>query len=325
MDDRRVLVTGGSGFIGTNLVTRLRQAGIRVLSVDVSPPRDAANEGVHRQGDVKGAPATFDLLQDFAPTDVLHMAARTDLRGRTVEDYSDNTEGVASILSAISRAPSVRRVVFASSRLVCRTGYQPVSDDDYCPPNAYGASKVDGEQRVRAADLGAQWLIVRPTSIWGPWFEVPYKDFFTSIANGRYVHPRGRAIHKSFGFVGNTVHQLMSLMDAPPASVQGRTFYLGDYPPIEVGHMADEIRRQLGLQPVRRVPLPVLALLAKAGDVLARLGMSEPPLTSFRLENLLTEMVYEDLGALQAVVGDLPYTAADGIRDTLAWLDQHRG
>lgn len=63
------------------------------------------------------------------------------------------------------------------------------------------------------------WVLVRPTSIWGPWFDVPYRNFFLSVARRRYVHPAGKRIHKSFGFVGNITWHLHRLMIAPRPQV----------------------------------------------------------------------------------------------------------
>jgi hypothetical protein len=47
--------------------------------------------------------------------------------------------------------------------------------------------------------------------------------------------------------------------------------------------------------------------------------MSDPPLTSFRVDNLLTEMVY-DCGPTERIAGELPFTMADGVRATIEWL-----
>jgi nucleoside-diphosphate-sugar epimerase len=210
-------------------------------------------------------------------------------------------------------------VIFASSRMVCRIDHRPSGPDEYSPPNPYGESKMVGELLVRQARLECPWLIVRPTSIWGPWFGVPYKTFFLTIARGRYVNVRGQVVDKSFGFVGNSVHQIERLLAAPAQQVSGRTFYLADYPPINVGEMAERIRGRLGAPPLRSVPRPVLEPLAKGGDVLKRLGWRDPPLTTFRLDNLVTEMVF-DLGPLRDVVGELPYTMEQGVDLTVEWL-----
>jgi len=139
------------------------------------------------------------------------------------------------------------------------------------------------------------------------------------VLRGRYVHPAGLRIRKSYGYVGNSVYQLERLIDAAPREVDGRVFWLADYPPIEVAAWAAEIRRCAGLGSVRSVPTWVLQAGGRAGDLLARLGMSDPPLTSFRVDNLLTEMVY-DSGSTEHIAGELPFTMADGVRATVEWL-----
>lgn len=316
----RVLVTGGSGFIGTNLVASYRAAGVTVVNADVQSPRNSADAHLWAPVDFTRIDDVRALVSRFRPTHVFHLAARTDLHGREVADYAANVEGVAALLAALAEpSPPVVRLVVASSRLVCRIGYQPVSDDDYCPSTAYGASKVETERLVRSTAV-PPWVLVRPTSIWGPWFDTPYRDFFLSVARGRYVHPAGRRIRKSFGFVGNTTWQLHRLMTAPDADVVGRTFYVADDPPVEVQDLADRIRATLGKRPVRHVPLLALRALASTGDAIERLGRSAP-LTSFRLANLLTPMVH-DLGALTDVAGATPYELGVSVPETLAWMRQ---
>jgi nucleoside-diphosphate-sugar epimerase len=241
-----------------------------------------------------------------------------------LSDYSANTIGVQNLIAAIEGLKSLQRIVFASSRLVCRIGYQPSSDQDYCPTTPYGESKVVGEQIVRDAAhrIPCSWVIVRPTSIWGPWFDVPYKTFFLAIAKGRYVHPGRAEIFKSFGFVGNTVYELQRLLEAPAESVSEKTFYLADYPPIDVASMANSIQHELGVAPIRTLGVAVLRGAAWMGDVLKLLGWRHPPLTTFRLNNLLTPMVH-DLEPLRRIVGELPYSMEEGVRLTAGWLKSH--
>lgn len=316
----RVLVTGGSGFIGTNLVESQLHAGREVLSIDRCAPREARHEPAWRRMDVLDPEGLARLVAEFDPTHVLHMAARTDLGSDKVADYAANVQGVENLIAGLAEAPSLDRVIFASSRLVCRIGYAPTSDIDYCPTTAYGASKVEGERLVRAAkNLRAPWTIVRPTSIWGPWFDVPYRNFFTAVGRGRYVHPRGARVRKSFGYVGNSVHQLERMLEAPADSVHRQTLYLADDPPLVLDEWAERIRRSLAAPPVRSVPLPLLRAAAIAGTAMQRLGWREPPLTRFRLDNLLTDMVY-DLQSLNEVTGPPPISLDDGVRETAAWL-----
>jgi nucleoside-diphosphate-sugar epimerase len=315
----RVLVTGGSGFIGTNLVEQRLQAGDDVLNLDIAPPRNPAHRGVWRPLDILDGHALETALVAFAPEVVLHMAARTDLHGKDLSAYAANTEGVANMLAALTVVPRPRRVVFASSMLVCRLGYRPLHDEDWCPSTVYGQSKVEGEKLVRQVPTATlPWVILRPTSIWGPWFATPYRDFFEAVDRGLYVHPRGRHIRRNYGFVLNAVHQIDRLI-AEGGSLLGRTAYLADYEPIELRSWADQIQAALGARPVREVPLPALRIAAKVGDALQALGMRRVPITSFRLANLLTDSLL-DTSALQTVAPQLPYNMAQAVDITCRWM-----
>lgn len=314
----RILITGGSGFIGTNLVAAYRAAGLTVRNADVAPPRNSGDSDVWSRVDITRIDELQDVFSDVCPTHVVHLAARTDLDGRDLSDYAANTTGVGNLLAVLAETPDpVDRLVVASSRLVCRIGYQPKSGEDYCPTTAYGASKVETERLVRGA-VDLPWVLVRPTSIWGPWFGAPYRDFFLGVARRRYVHPAGKRIHKSFGFVGNATWYLHRLLTAPGPQILRRTFYLADDPPIEVRDFADRISAALGRRRPRDVPVPVLRILAGAGDIVERTGR-RAPLTSFRLANLLTPMVY-DLAPLTAVSGIPPFGLDAGVSMTLEWM-----
>lgn len=315
----RVLISGGSGFIGTNLESFYRERGDEVLAFDSAPPRDPSRTSSLRQTDLLDRESVGRVFEEYRPTVFFHLGARTDLHGESRQDYAANLGGLEHVIEAARRTPSLQRAIFASSRMVCRIDHRPSTMDEYSPPNAYGESKVLGEGIVRESGLEVPWTIVRPTSIWGPWFDVPYKSFFLSIAKGRYVHIKGHAVDKSFGYVGNTVHQLDRLARAAPETVGGKTLYLGDYPPINTGDMAERVRLEMGAPKIRTLPMPALRVAAALGDGARRLGWDEPPLTSFRLANLVTEMVY-DLTPLESVVGPLPYSLDDGIRATVQWM-----
>lgn len=316
----KILVTGGSGFIGTNLIADLLSSSCDILSIDIDEPRCALHRSVWRNVDLRNREQLFAIIKEFAPTQVYHLGARTDLNSNDVADYSANTVGVIHLMDACVELGGVKRVIFASSRLVCKIGYQPTSENDYCPTTAYGESKVLGEQIVRARDnLPFDWVIVRPTSIWGPWFDVPYRLFFDHVKAHRYVHPRKMAIHKSFGFVGNSVFQLKRLMEAPTLEIARKTFYLGDYEPIEVSSFSKKIANAFGVTPPLSVPLWLLGGVAIIGDALVRLGYKNAPLTSFRLNNLKTEMIH-DFAEISGVTGPLPYSVEAGVTETVKWM-----
>jgi nucleoside-diphosphate-sugar epimerase len=263
-------------------------------------------------------------VKAFQPEVVLHMGARTDLRGTSIADYTTNTEGVSNLIVALQQIPKVRLAVFASSMLVCRIGYSPKTDEDYAPSTAYGESKVEGELRVRheAADR-LPWVIIRPTSIWGPWFSTPYRDFFDAVRKGRYFHPSGRNIYRNYGFVLNAVQQIDALVATAAAGVENSTLYLADYEAVDLKEWALAIQDEFKAPTVRDVPLFALRLAAKLGDRLQKIGVASP-LTSFRLNNLLTNSIL-DTRPLQNVLGVLPYDLKSAVALTCEWMKSSEG
>src|ERR1700744_3321762 len=91
----RIIVTGGSGFIGTNLVEALTSAGVSVLSLDIKPPKNPAHVHVYRTCDILDDCTLERLMREFKPDALVHRAARTDLvenGGR--KTYTANVRGV---------------------------------------------------------------------------------------------------------------------------------------------------------------------------------------------------------------------------------------
>jgi GlcNAc-P-P-Und epimerase len=321
----RILVTGSSGFIGTNLVESLIAGGHEVLGIDIKEPQVRQHQHIFRRVDILDESALGCAFDDFAPIHVVHLAARTDLHeSRSLAGYAANTQGVTNLVECISRQPSVRRSIFTSTKLVCPTDYSPKSDDDYCPTTRYGESKVVGEKIVKnATSLKCDWCIVRPTSIWGPWSNlphIPYCRFFQMIAKGHYFHPGWISPSKSFGYVGNSVFQTERLMGAPAERIHRRVFYLSDYEVFTIREWADMISMKLRSKPVRTLPEPFIQVMAWAGDLMKMCGFKEPKMSSFRLHNMRACTADVPLQPIQQIAGDLPYTLEQGVDATIQWL-----
>lgn len=312
----RVLVSGGSGFIGTSLVGQLTAMGVNVINVDISAPLDRGLYHTWVKGDVLEKGALRDIIEKFQPTHVVHLAARVDIRGRTLEEYRANYEGTANLLDVVGLLDHLRRVIVVSTQFVVAPGHTPVGDTDYQPHTAYGMSKVEAERATRNSEL--PWVIVRPTTIYGP-FDLAYRrQFYWALDRGLYLHPRSSPCFRSFGFVGNLVDQMIALLTANDKEVLGRTFYLGD-PVMNVVEFADAFSQRMTGKPVRMVPSIALLWLARLGDVGRRFHLPTP-ITTSRYRSM-TEDYLVPLTPTFEVTGYPRYALEEAVELTLAWLE----
>jgi nucleoside-diphosphate-sugar epimerase len=318
----RVLITGGSGFIGTHLVDSLLADGVLVWNVDKAVPPLSEHHRNWCQDDILDTWSLHAAFRTFQPTHVIHLAACGDLgRTRSLAAYADTTEGTRNVVEAIRDTPSIQRAIFASCMHVCRLGYRPTRDDDYAPASGYGQSKVLAEQIVRDAQLRCAWTLVRPATIWGPWHTGLRDGFLNLLCRGAYSHPDGGPVRSSYGYVGNIVHQLRCLLEAPHSQVDRQTMYLSD-PPVELRQWASAFSRRLQNRDVPGGTRRWMALKALAGDV-AELAGFKPPLTTSGLQAMTTENIV-DTRPIVAIAGPGPYSVQQGIEQTAAWLEGTR-
>jgi nucleoside-diphosphate-sugar epimerase len=320
----RVLVTGSNGFIGKHLTSDLAQAGAEVLGIDLAAHVASSGGAEYACCDIRNKERLENIVADFGPHCLIHLAARIDLDGGDLRSYDSNIMGVENLVEVVRRSRSVRRCIFTSSQLVCQMGYVPQSDEDYKPSTFYGESKVLGEKIVRQNDGGGvEWCITRPTTIWGPGMSAHYLRLFRAIQKGYYFHVGNKSQYKSYGYVGNTSYQYVQLINAEPVKIHRKTFYLADYEPVSLRDWTDSFQKQLGARPIWTMPKSLSVVLAGFGDLLNYAGLSSFPFNSFRLRNILTGYQF-DLSTTSEVCGSLPYSTEEGVRRTVEWLREHR-
>lgn len=160
---KKILITGGSGFIGTNLIEHLlKKTDAELLTFDINEPKIDSHNRFWKRVDIREYEELREKIVEYKPDIVIHLAARTDLRGLTLKDYDANMTGVSNLLKAIDEAGTVQKAVFASSMYVCEPGYMPKDFEDYAPHTLYGESKVETERRIKKANPSYTWSIIRP-------------------------------------------------------------------------------------------------------------------------------------------------------------------
>jgi UDP-glucose-4-epimerase GalE len=168
-DPRRVLVTGGAGYIGSHACKALQRAGYQVVVFDnfVAGHRAAVRYGELVEGDITDVDAVRGALRRFGVGAVMHFAAFLDV-GESVREpskyYRNNVVGAVGVLEAMA-AERVAAFVFSST---CATYGEPVEtpiteSHPQQPINSYGESKLAVERALPHFEraYGIHWAALR--------------------------------------------------------------------------------------------------------------------------------------------------------------------
>jgi UDP-glucose 4-epimerase len=229
---RRVLVTGGAGFIGSHVVSRLIDAGREVTVLDnlsVGTAERVPKAARLVVGDVRDEAACRDALRGV--DSVIHLAARVTIRASLdgfVEDADVNLMGTLRLIGAL-HGMDVRRFVLASSMAVYAEGRQDVPVDERhetAPISPYGVSKLAAE-RIAAQVLplsGISLSVLRFFNTFGPGQTyTPYVGvatiFITRLLRGEPVTIFGDGEQqRDFVHVADIADGVLAGLDGPPGT-----------------------------------------------------------------------------------------------------------
>jgi GlcNAc-P-P-Und epimerase len=315
---KSIAITGGSGFIGTNLIEALSaRSDIKLMNLDVTPPKVDSHREFWVECDLRKQDLLVTALRRFQPAQLIHLAGRTDMLGRTIDDYAANHVGTENLIRAIGQVSSVERVIFTSSQFVVGPGELPRHDCDFRPHTIYGASKAKSEEAVRRADPSYIWTIIRPTNIWGKWHPRYPNEFWKILKQGRYFHPGGGRVTRSYGYVGTIIQQMAAILNSAPNIVDKQVFYVGD-PAIDLFEWTNAFSWELRGAPVRVIPRPLLRGVGLLGDVVVASG-GRFPLSTSRYRSM-TESYPTPMEKTFERLGRPTITLQQGVQETVAWL-----
>ncbi len=261
--DKRVLVTGGAGFVGSNLVARLLAYGAEVHVLDDLFTGKRENLPEHpRLNFTLGSVTDAALVEScMAGVDiVIHAAARNIIAStrNPREDFKTNIGGTLNVLLA-ARKLGVRRVLYTStSSIYGNPRYLPINEEDgYTTLSPYAVSKFAGENYCVAfyESYGLSTTVVRYSNIYGPGQSAdnPYcgvvAKFFDAALNDLplRIHGDGEQT-RDFTFVDDAVEA--TLLAAISSKAEGRIYNVGTGREVTINYLDQCVAEVFG-KPLR--------------------------------------------------------------------------
>lgn len=299
----RILVTGGSGFVGANLVTELLDRGYAVRSFDRVPSPLPAHAGLEvATGDICDLDNVTNAVAGVDT--VFHTAAIIDLMGGasvTAEyrqrSFAVNVGGTENLVRAAQSA-GVKRFVYTASNSVVMGGQHIVHGDETLPyterfNDLYTETKVVAEKFVlgRNGVAGMLTCSIRPSGIWGRGDQTMFRKVFESVLAGHVKVLVGRkSTLLDNSYVHNLVHGFILAAEhlTPNGTAPGQAYFINDGEPVNMFEFARPVIEACGRKlPRVRVPgRAVHAAMSGWQRLHFRFGIPEPLLEPLAVERL---------------------------------------
>lgn len=309
----KLLVTGGTGFLGTHLAHRLQELGHEVTAIGRNR---AKGEALAKRG------ITFiaaDLADEAAikaacrgQEAVFHTGALSSPWGAPAAFYAANVLGTRHIVDGC-RQHRVSRLVHVSTPSIYndyREHFQ-IREDSALPAqavNEYARTKLLAEREIeRGFAAGLPVVTIRPRAIFGPGDQAILPRLIHVARRGRVPLINGGRALIDLSYVENVVDALLLGLTAPERSL-GRAYNITNGEPLELRTLLTTLFERLG-EPLRTIQLPwALAWgIASALEAVCRTlpGQPEPPLTRFAVGSIGLSQTL-DITAARTELGYVP-------------------
>jgi len=311
----KILVTGGSGFIGNRLVGGLLKAGHQVTVFDKNGGSRYPELVVI--GDVRNKDA---LIKAATGRDVIyHLAAEHADDIRPVSLYQEvNVAGAKNLVTATENA-AIHKIIFTSTVAVYPLDAgEPDEDSEVAPFNEYGRSKYTAEQVLAewvSEDSSRSLTIVRPCVIFGEDNRGNVYNLLSQICRKRFIMVGSGRNKKSMGYVGNIVEFLLFCLDYGPGF---KLFNYADKPDLTTNELIKIARNTFKRNGSSKLHIPysVGLLGGFAFDVLANISGKSFPISSIRIKKFCADTTIS-IGRLSETGFKPPYTLKQALEKTI--------
>jgi dihydroflavonol-4-reductase len=320
----KLLVTGGTGFIGSHLAEEGRRRGAEVVVLGLTDrPEEKANaEILSRAGAevLSGSITDADLCRRAArgATHIFHLAVAMREGGKSDEFFeSINLDGTRHLLQAATME-RVQRFVYCSTIGIYghRAPGITTEDSPLSPGNAYERTKVAAERLVRdfAENCGLPAVVLRPADVYGPRDQRLLK-MFKGVSRGRFpLFGAGRG-RRHMVYVDDVVSAFFKACERDEALGQG--LIVAGPRACTLRELLDEVTAATGSKRYGiRLPLtPMLGLAAVVEDVCAALAI-DPPIYRRRMDFFHSDSEFDTSKARRVLGWDPQIDLREGIRRT---------
>lgn len=325
------VVTGASGWLGTNLVRALVPGRDRVRclvpAIDQSPLLELLGPNVEVVvGDVRDPVAADRLFDGIDGATVFHAAAVIHPTQRTREFFDVNVGGTELVVDRARRTHTTR-FVHVSSNSPFGANATPdgrfTEDSPYHPYMGYGRSKQEAEQLVqRSNDRGdVETVIVRAPWFYGPFQPARQTQWFGAVRRGRFPLAGPGTQRRSMAFTDNLVSGLLLAETATAAA--GRAYWVADAEPYELAEILRQVRAALEAEGlpvsggVPKLPKAAAEVAAAADGFLQSRGRYSQAL---HVLGELKDTIACDITRARVELGyDPKVSLYDGMRASVRW------
>jgi len=213
-----VFVTGGAGFLGSEICKKLSNEGISHTIYDRKYPRFKSKYTNYVQGDIRDLDRLISAIKQHQ--DIIHLAAEWNDVGVTDHEYNTtNVDGTKNIADAAENN-NIKSIIFASSTSVYKfedDNYNAYGENDAAkdPPCIYGKTKAAGEDILRSwqsKSKSKNLKIIRPSVIYGPYNRGNVFNLIKQIKSRFFILPRKYDVVKSIAYVENVANFFIYLL-----------------------------------------------------------------------------------------------------------------